>query len=253
MKIKSSFVLLTSLSFMLSGLIGCSQNDNSKGEDPKDYYGTYSGFSNNSFLDLEINENCVYLRSHIGINSKILSTYYDYDFITDQDYISRTFTEARKKEGLPALYAYASGKEKAIIFWAEKTNDSYTFYAQKNDFVLTKEGVTLSQAMNDPKNYFGTYTYQDNSIELKASGDCVTEINGETEERKYAYVTNDYVKANFSTAKGINDGLPFIATYEEDRVYSEVVYANLYAYDARNKVLRMYLQGKNDYVSFILS
>jgi len=173
---------------------------NQKGDDPKDYYGTYEYVDNETYgsLTLDNDGRCLYRNgSNAGIGSD-----YAYEYVSSKwacknypDYRNSSYSE------YDAIVVYIYGKDdpSTVLLFAVKPENNlfekeYTLIYPGKGYRLTKIAGDGRKNSVDPKNYYYTYTYNSRNIIRFYESTAAYTLNGSTTYYNYEYVQKEYIK-----------------------------------------------------------
>lgn len=173
---------------------------NAKGDDPKDYYGTYEYVDDETYGSITLDDDgrCLYRSGSIaGIGSD-----YAYEYVSSKwackhypDYRDSYYSE------YDAIVVYINGQDdpSTVLMFAIKSESllfekEYTLITPLDGRLLTKIAGDGRKNSVDPKNYYYTYSYDsDNSVRFDESTAEYT-FNGATTYYNYEYVQKEYIK-----------------------------------------------------------
>lgn len=160
------------------------------GEDPADYYGTYYGSDDGNLIIFVIDaEKCSFTMSN-GLESE--NEVYEYDYAS-AEYIQAYWPNSPVSPSL-LLYTTAN-RDRAIVWSVAKTEDGYELVC--DDMHVKTDVLTLSDLMNDPKDYYGTYRMDSFYVTLGEDGTATMDIGEGEQKYPYFYADGNYVKKSF--------------------------------------------------------
>lgn len=176
-------------------------NQGLKGEDPKNYYGTYYfNEGNTNLIKVEIFQNGqANVTDNYGINTPFVSSY-------SYEYVSREYAYSKLQndtyQGFDSVFIYTTpDKNQVLPLWVvDKTPNEYRFLYGLSGRTIgygSTTVLTFQSIMNDPKDYFGTYVYGASSLIVK-SDETIDLIEGTRKSYQYRYVTNVFLRRYFS-------------------------------------------------------
>lgn len=191
-------IIALGLVLLIVGSVILVNNPFSKGKDPKDYYGTYYGEKDCVFYEVSFDvDHCVYVLSN-GIFDEPKKEY-TYEYYSAKS--AQKFMPNEEYKGCPAIIVYEdSSQNSGYVLWiVSKEGEPYRFVLNSTGAELTKSYVALSQVMNDPSDYLGTYSYDNNNwVKFESNNTAYFRINGQTEMYDYAYVNEQWAKKYLS-------------------------------------------------------
>lgn len=163
----------------------------SKGDDPKDYYGTYYGVKDEEYWEFEFTEKQCRMTQSCGLSLNSVTTRNRYDYVTNEyakKKIENAANYANADKNYPAILIYSSDNKSATVLWVTSTKP-YKFEIAANETEVTSSEINFDKRMGDPKDYYNTYRYNSsNYIKLYSSGMADYCVNGTTKTYSYAYV-----------------------------------------------------------------
>ena len=196
-------MLLWAIGFTLGGLFfggyfdGALENidinipgvtETEKGEDPADYYGTYYCIENSTLVTIVVDaQNCTMIEFN-GVET--VTDSYEYEYAS-AEYVAERIPSAVNKTDSLILYA-SSDKSKVIVLAVEKTDGGYQLRTNGGAVATTKV-LTMADVVNDPKDYYGTYTLENFYITLNEDGSAVMDLGEGAEQYQYMYADGSYL------------------------------------------------------------
>ena len=157
------------------------------------YYGTYYGITVDTYTQysLEIDENGVILTQTNLMQSPEVSTYDEDESVFYTASYMQKISANKDFEGCAGLVL-----DERYTFWiTEEEGEDPTLTVQMesgNHLTLTTTPITLSDLTNDPKNYYGEYTYSyNNTLTLNSDGTAELYIYGNSVSGSYKYIYAD--------------------------------------------------------------
>ena len=187
--------------------------DNAEALDASDYYGTYYGFNDYTLYKFVVSEDGCTLSLDNGIKTSYSETTYDnYKLLSAN--VAQSIIANEDYEGKDAIIA-KTNDERAVTFWL----DGSSFYLNDNDTKISKKRIYLEEKVNDPRDYYTTYTYSSNTyVTFNQDGTAIFSSNGEVEEYMFRYVNRDWLKV-FSEKIAFDKAL---LLYQEDSDTTQV-------------------------------
>lgn len=162
-----------------------------KGPDPEDYYGIYYAAFDNEYLTISLESDYCKITTSNGLKGTGDTKKYHYD------YVSAKYAQAKlandKYDGCPAILLYTTSGD-VIALWVTSTNP-YRFEIGSNGAKVTQETFDFASKMNDPKDYYYTYSYgSNNRISLNRDGTATLVMSGESGDYLFAYVNESWLE-----------------------------------------------------------
>ena len=203
-----TFIMLLGMSMITS----CSSNS-----DPKDYYGTYYGVTEQYMyytIELSSNKNVRVIREN-GVRKE--TDDYTYSYKTSDR--AQKLSPNQDMEGKDAIFIWDSDdKSTALVLWIlENTKNNYVFYSSAADTKITKEKWKQIGCKNDPKDYYGKYTLGSNYVQFSSNGKATYKDNSNFFNADYYYGDAEYINMVFSNDT-TNPGLIIKSDVENNRV-----------------------------------
>ena len=168
----------------------------SKGDDPKDYYGTYYGVKDEEYWEFEFTEKQCRMTQSCGLSLNSVTTRNRYDYVTNEyakKKIENAANYANADKNYPAILIYSSDNKSATVLWVTSTKP-YKFEIAANETEVTSSEINFDKRMGDPKNYYGTYRHGNNYLEISYDNTARYCQDGDTEEYKCAFVNNEWMR-----------------------------------------------------------
>lgn len=168
--------------------------------DPEDYFGDYYGSDEGVYFTYHIAEDATESYFELSCGTDIVASQREY-------FVKREYLTADKAskhadlntgangefEGCDVLLLYIDDSN-AHILWI-KNNNPYEFVLNSKNAKLTTEEFDFAKEMNDPKDYYATYKYAENTYVTFNSNGKATFVNGGVStEYKYVFVNSDWAK-----------------------------------------------------------
>lgn len=175
-----------------------------KGEDPKDYYGTYYIVQDGTILVADFSSSECVLTFVKGITD-------DEVYNCEYEYVSAEYAQTRFPDtnhvNCDAIFIYtdSNNKNQAVTFWViNKEGGNYQFETSVGS-QSTTDKTTISDLTNDPKNYYGTYYYGNLFVTLNEDGTAVMDLGTGAINYSYLYANQEY-------------GTKWVGTYNEKSI-----------------------------------
>ena len=189
--------------------------DDLESMDASEHYGTYYGELDRKIYTIEIDEYQFSITTTNGFIGEESYDSYEYKYILCSD--AQNITANYDYDGSNAIVAQeASGKY--IVIWITANGP----VLNDNGLLLSNNEITMSSVTNDPKNYYDTFTYDNNYVTFYSDGTASFYVNYELETYRYFYVDEEWTRNNTSIVTPFNG----IVIYKE-----ESPYFNYFIYD----------------------
>ena len=177
---------------VLSGEFSTVTPDYLESNDPKDYYGTYYFVNQNQIVSVDISSSsCQLTFDNIIGEDQTSSCSYEYKSANTHDAVDD------KYEDCDAIIIYTSSdKSEGLVLWVVgHENESYKFETNEG-IAVTSEQITFDEITNDPKNYYGTYRYNDFYVTINEDGSSAMYLGNDTKTYSFIYMTKELVQAS---------------------------------------------------------
>lgn len=170
--------------------------------DPKDYYGTYYGMINSYYatyhIDEDAGESYVELSNGIDMFDPERVDFEKYEYVSAADAQSKLNVPAPDYAEYDALFLYVNDDEVHVLWIVE--NSPYKFIINTTKTELTNKEYNFREDMSDPRDYYCTYTYNDNTyVTFNEDGTATFSNNGNIENYSFAFVNRSW-----GTTNGLN-------------------------------------------------
>lgn len=184
---------------------------------PNECIGTFYGFceSDQLFYKITLNNNgeCVLTQS-MGL-SQVKDNIENYNYTTYKYESAKKYAAWLDKDKIDALKGVSESEllcaicrktgldDYGIAVIIHIDDDETHMYITTGQIVAEVDGSkeTLASVMNDPRDYYGTYTYESYYIKLNSDGTAVIKDSSGVENYLFAYVTQTYAKKRFGSSK----------------------------------------------------
>lgn len=163
-----------------------------RASDPKDYYGTYYGVVDYTYMTYHIEEEGAFAVYNNGTDMDTETIEFVKMEFCSADKAQQKFSNP-EYSGYNALLLYTdSSGSYAHVLWI--TDDApYQFVLNANGAVLTTEEYDFKADMEDPEDYYKNYYYDsDNYIVFLEDGTAMFCLNGRTTEYHFAFVNSEW-------------------------------------------------------------
>ena len=162
-----------------------------RNSDPGDYYGTYYTVFDSAYITYHISEEESYCEASCGFDLVDLEIieFTKCEYLTASK--AQRFIKNEEYEGCDALALYVSDNNAHVLWIVE--NSPYKFVLNANGAELTQAKYDFVEDMEDPRDYYCTYTYNENNkITFNKDGTADFCFNGVDKEYKFAFVNEDW-------------------------------------------------------------
>ena len=178
--------------------------------DASELYGDYYGINNYILHSLSLTKDKMIVRSSNGLKNQDAVTEIGYKYLSAED--AQTLFAKEDYIDCPALVSENLGNGAYIVIWVCEDG----LYYNAVDTVMTEKRVYLEEAVNDPRDYYTTYTYNSNSyVTFNQDGTATFSLNGDVDEFLFIYV-DKYWKSTHSEYESIISGNKALLLYQED-------------------------------------
>lgn len=168
---------------------------------PKDFYGKYYAEKDFVIEELEITENRIksVMKSENGIEETVE---YNYVYV-NEEYAMSNFSGVTEH----ALIAFVENHTNELrIFELYKTNGGYELKSNSSQTYTTEE-ITIDGLLNDPKDYYGSYYFENSGIVISENtltlyDDMLAAQTTQT-EYNYRYFPASYANIRFELQRDI--------------------------------------------------
>ena len=162
-----------------------------KGNDPKDYYGTYYFTKDCAFYTIQFTEKeCKYTTSN-GLKGNGTTDSYVYEYVS-KEYAHEVFNTDSYKDSDAILMYIDKTENQAIIFWVVDTKP-YKFVMGSTGVTVSDNANIFAETMGDSKDYLGTYEYETHKVTFYENGKASFLFNGVENMFSYSFVNKTWL------------------------------------------------------------